>query len=472
MRCEKCGSELFRGALVCRHCRFDNGQRGRSIAAKGGHALAVEGPAARAVTSSAGNAGVRTATREVVARVSASESEGNLIPFPVGTPFGGASQTIQIPPVRTRETEGPLPPSWREQVREKVKASRERKGETSVSPASATPASPAPPATPSTPSTPPPLPQAKETAGSADSRRHNELVESALNRIRRTTADLTASAPAPSAIPAPPPVARPVARQEAPRPVPPIRAEERPASAPAPAPPAASPREALPPTPSVARERSEARQVVTVPPTAPPTRARTTDELVQDARRLAQQTAPPVEAPPQPEPVSQPTARPHVKTEVIPLSALLRSLGMQEDRPASIWIRSMAGGWDLEVLAVAYLPIFASYATVNTVLARETLVVLAALLVVLVFVYQAVTLLLAGRTFGMAMQQVRLAPLTAGETRIYWHQHLRRAAGATLAFCCPPLNLLARALHRRGLSLPDQFSGTIPVEIPRSPRPR
>ncbi|MFZ4629303.1 MAG: RDD family protein, partial [Blastocatellia bacterium] len=329
------------------------------------------------------------------------------------------------------------------------------------------------PSTPSTPSTPP---EGVGVSGSADARPHQELVESALNRIRRTTADLTGAVAAPRATPVPPPVRTPAAREEVPRPTPPIRVEERlpdvatPASLPAA--PAARQREALPPTPSVIRERSEGRQVVTVPPTAPPTRAKTTDELVQDARRLAPPPAPPIEEVPERERVSQPPLRPRVETEIIPLSSLLRSLGMQEERPASFWIRSMAGGWDLEVLAVAYLPIFASYATVNTILARETLVVLAALLVVLVFVYQSVTLLLAGRTFGMAMQQLRLAPLAAGETRIYWHQHLRRAAGATVAFCCPPLNLLARALHRRGLSIPDQFSGTIPVEVSRTPRTR
>jgi hypothetical protein len=459
MRCEKCGKELFRGALVCRHCRFDNGQRGRGVAAKAGHALTVEGPAARSIPSLGTNSATRTATREAVARVSASESEGNLIPFPVGIPYGSGSQTIQIPPVRTRETEGPAPPSWREQVREKVKASRERKVEVAT------------PATPTTPATPP---QAKEVSGTADPRPHNELVESALNRIRRTTADLTASARAPRAMPAPPSVRPPTAREEVTRPVTPSQVEERLSSVAPPASlpdaPAARQQGVLAPTPGVIREKSEGRQVVTVPPTAPPTRAKTTDELVEDARRLAQQAAPPMEAPPEREAMSQPPARPRVETEIVPLSTLLRSLGMQEERPASFWIRSMAGGWDLEVLAVAYLPIFASYATVNTILARETLVVLAALLVVLVFVYQSVTLLLAGRTFGMAMQQLRLAPLATGATRIYWHQHLRRAAGATLAFCCPPLNLLARALHRRGLSIPDQFSGTIPVEIPRSPR--
>lgn len=430
--------------------------------AKGGHALAVEGPAARAVTRAETSAATKTATREV-ARVSASESEGNLIPFPVGIPYGGGSQTIQIPPVRTREPEGSMPSSWREQVREKVKASRERKVEAST---------PAPPAAPSTPAA---SRQAKEITGAGGPRPHNELVESALSRIRRTTADLTASARAPRAMPAPPSVRPPAPREEANRPVPPSQEEERLSSVVPPASlpdaPAARQQGVLAPTPGVIRERSEGRQVVTVPPTAPPTRTKTTDELVQDARRLAQQAAPPMEAPPERE-VSQPPARPRVETEIIPLSTLLRSLGMQEERPASFWIRSMAGGWDLEVLAVAYLPIFASYATVNTILARETLVVLAALLVVLVFVYQSVTLLLAGRTFGMAMQQLRLAPLAAGETRIYWHQHLRRAAGATLAFCCPPLNLLARALHRRGLSIPDQFSGTIPVEIPRSLRTR
>ena len=478
MKCEKCGSELFRGALVCRHCRFDNGQRGRAVAAQGGHTLTVEGPAARSTTTPATTPttapATRPASREVAPRVSASESEGNLIPFPVGTPFGGASQTIQIPPPRNRETEASTALSWREQVREKVKASRERKGET---------------ATIHSPAAPPAPPQAKEPPRSTEPRPRNDLVESALNRIRRTTADLTTPPPAARTVPAPPSgrEAQPGAevRSVSASTVSPSRVEARPPSpvppVSAPEPAAARQREVRPPTPTVPRltdQRSpgnqvgQARQVVTVPPTAPPTRARTTDELVQDARRLAPEAAATIDQPSTRETESRPTARVRVETEIIPLPSILHSLGMQEDRPASFWMRSMAAGWDLEILAVAYLPIFASYATVNTILARETLVVLFILLVALCFVYQSVTLLMAGRTFGMAMQQLRLMPIAEGESRIYWHQHLRRAAGATLAFCCPPLNLLARALDRRGLSIPDQFSGTIPVEIPRSPRTR
>jgi len=39
-----------------------------------------------------------------------------------------------------------------------------------------------------------------------------------------------------------------------------------------------------------------------------------------------------------------------------------------------------------------------------------------------------------------------------------------RAWGATLAFICPPINLIIMKANRRGLSLPDLISGTSPVD--------
>lgn len=163
------------------------------------------------------------------------------------------------------------------------------------------------------------------------------------------------------------------------------------------------------------------------------------------------------------------TARTVVKseskgTQVIEIPSIISHIYELVPAPATLWVRSLAAGCDLEILAMAFLPIFAAYATLNTSLGSEALFILGVLLSALVFVYQAVCLQVADRTFGMALLNLKLINTSDENMPITRQQKMLRAWGATLAFLCPPLNLIIMKANNRGLSLPDLISGTSPIE--------
>lgn len=163
------------------------------------------------------------------------------------------------------------------------------------------------------------------------------------------------------------------------------------------------------------------------------------------------------------------TARTVVKsesngTQVIEIPSIISHIYELVSAPATLWVRTLAAGCDLEILAMAFLPIFAAYATLNTSLGSEALFILGVLLSALVFVYQAVCLQVAERTFGMALLNLKLINTSDENMPITRQQKMLRAWGATLAFLCPPLNLIIMKANSRGLSLPDLISGTSPIE--------
>lgn len=138
---------------------------------------------------------------------------------------------------------------------------------------------------------------------------------------------------------------------------------------------------------------------------------------------------------------------------------------VRQAQAATLWVRTLAGACDFEIIATAYLPMFASYATLDTSLGRESLAIMLLLLTTIVFCYQLLTLTLADRTFGMALLNLQLVNTNAEDQPLTLNQKLLRALGATIAFMCPPLNLVLSLLHKEQRSLPDRLSGTVAVEL-------
>ncbi|MCI0337797.1 MAG: RDD family protein [Acidobacteria bacterium] len=131
---------------------------------------------------------------------------------------------------------------------------------------------------------------------------------------------------------------------------------------------------------------------------------------------------------------------------------------------ATLWVRILAGACDFEIIFMAFLPIFAAYATLNTSPGNEAFLILTMLLAAIIFVYQTISLMIADRTFGMAILKLRLIKTVDESHPISRRRKLLRAWGATIAFLCPPLNFAVIRLNRNRLSLPDLISGTSPVE--------
>jgi uncharacterized RDD family membrane protein YckC len=195
-------------------------------------------------------------------------------------------------------------------------------------------------------------------------------------------------------------------------------------------------------------------------PTASPRQSRSIEPIVPTV--AAEKTVPVAEsAPPVRTTKRLKTQAPPIETTIV---GVPHSAEGQNGGRATFWVRTLAAGCDFEIIAVSFLPIFGAYAVLNTILEQETLVLMLVLLTSLTFVYQAVTLTIAGRTYGMAMLNLRLISLGEDPELITKRQRLMRAWAATIAFLLPPLNLLVRQSNVRRLSLPDLVSNTIPVE--------
>jgi hypothetical protein len=99
----------------------------------------------------------------------------------------------------------------------------------------------------------------------------------------------------------------------------------------------------------------------------------------------------------------------------------------------------------------------------NTAVGPQSALIMLALLSAIVFVYQLVMLAFAGRTFGMALLNLRLVNSDDESLMITRRQKILRAFTATFVFVFFPFHLVTRlSLSRR--SLPDWISGTTVAE--------
>jgi uncharacterized RDD family membrane protein YckC len=157
--------------------------------------------------------------------------------------------------------------------------------------------------------------------------------------------------------------------------------------------------------------------------------------------------------------------RKHIKTQIIEIPHFLSDENAdQASNSPSLWVRTLAGACDFELIATAYLPIFAAYVSLNNSLGKEDSIILFILLAAITFLYQVVSLFIADRTCGMAVLRMRLVKTDDEDQPISRGQKFIRALAATIAFICPPLNLLVMRLNWRRLTLPDLISRTSPIE--------
>ncbi len=420
MKCENCANELAANAIICRLCNHNNARRAVSQwrARRTGE---LEEPPSRQITPRATEPRIKP-RREI---------DANLLRFPASSPTAAAFKTSSV----TLESLEPAP-AWREQVKEKVRMARERRLQDAP---------------------------AMEREAEEAPLEQNPIVESALKRIRR--------APQMLAIPVrgSGPTAQVVLWQD------PAAEEEADMGA--------LPQTSSPIAPRAEdRFRSEVRPQPRPRPAEPPrTPAKITTPVADRPANAGTRTLLPKINPfaparkPEPKPQSKPdtvTLSPRTKTpphragakstetEIIEMSYAANRPRMPAAKPATLWLRTLAGGCDFEVIATAYLPLFGAFATLNTTYGVESLFVMAVLVWACVFSYQLVTLLIAGRTFGMAMLRLQLVNTDDDQLPVTRRQKMLRAWAATIAFCCPPLNLLITKLNYPERSLPDLVSGT------------
>lgn len=487
MNCENCGHALAGGAIICRECKHNNALR------------RVGETRARRVTTEIPDA----PARRVAPFAAPPRAENRTSPAKV-QPIRPLAQTA---PTLVAEDELELRqyPPWRAQLKEKVRQARERRQ-------------------PDEPERAPSLDETQLDANPLVESALKRLQRSdylptgqPLPRIVRRGAQAAALAddefeasPAPEPKPAPKPELKPAPRAQSPTsPLLPRRTDPfnyQPPASPAAERPAINRAESRdtktsalrPATPSVTpmTARAESKLESKSAPraetkTAPQLELKRTEQLAPGAARITLPTADkrPHAAPPNSPAPSVPAAEPiadadatlatpprqPIATQIIGLTPATQSAPEPELPPfvlaptreaqtATVWVRTLAGACDFEVVCASYLPLFASYATLDTSLGSESLAIMLLLLATITFCYQLLTLNIAGRTFGMAMLNLHLLnreDATQPPTR---RQRFVRALGATVAFLCPPLNLLFMHLNRERRSLPDLCSQTTIIE--------
>lgn len=450
MKCENCGNELIGGAIICRVCDHNNARRAVNEwrSRKTGD---LEKP--RQTNPMAEPIIVPRKDRE-------REAEPNLLRFPA-TPMAPPPARASAAPAQEPD-ESAAYPAWRDQVKEKVRQAREKRIQD------------APPAETNNV----PRPGVEHADSNLD---QNPIVESALRRIRYASYSQTATARVARASAQPAAAALPVAEKppvEAPKPAPPARPEKttKPANAGN-----AGTHVAQPRTTKDLAEKPQTRTLTprttsTMPPAEPRTSLPRLSRTIspREADRKTQSGSEPDSRDAGPSYLDQPeietTTRLAVAmangtndsfdTEIIEMPQVVSQWAVPEARPATVWLRTMAGACDFELIASAYLPLFGAYATLNTSLGTEAFFVMLVLLTTLVFIYQLATLLVADRTTGMAMLDLRLVNTDDDEMPVTRRQKMLRAWAATIAFLCPPLNLLITRLNHPNRSLPDLISGT------------
>lgn len=482
MNCENCGQMLSGGTIICRECKHNNALR-----------RVGEKRARRVTTESSETPGRRLASFAAPTRA---ESRTPPAKVQLLRPLTPAAPAL----VAQDELELRQYPPWRAQLKEKVRQARERRqlDEPERAPAAGQP-----------------------------HRETNPLVKSALKRLQRSdqsTAvparprivrrgtpvaalahkDEREAAPAPK--PAPKPELKPVARDSAPiNSLLPPRADHF--SHQQPAPPAAEPA-------PVKRAESNDTKILPLRPATPPDRpipAPAESELeLPPASPVETKAAPRLEPPQAEQTVAAPDPLPSADKEPSDAPPWLSAPSVPADKPdpetalatplrqfipariigpapsaqaapeaklptfilapardvqtATLWARTLAGVCDFEVVCASFLPLFASYATFDNSLGSESLVIIVGLLAIITFCYQMLMLTLAGRTFGMAMLKLQLFNRDAETRPPTRRQHFNRALGATVAFLCPPLNLLVMHLNYERRSLPDLCSQTTIIE--------
>ncbi|MEK7833419.1 MAG: RDD family protein [Acidobacteriota bacterium] len=495
MKCENCSTELVGASIVCRQCNHNNaqGRVGQWRARRNGEqSAAARSSATRSISplASPAIAPKPEIKRLPIEPVSSASQRRPSVPFESKARINQAaipnSSPAQSSAASSDDPNVVQFPAWRSQLKDKVKEVRERR---------TTPAS--------------------EADNQPDEAQldPNPIVESALKRIRWSQ-HIQPTQIQPAQTPVEQAESKPATAQEQKSAMPQItearrdtnpfqRVEPKPESQPLPrathsstnpllarkpvAQPAIRP-ELVPqlapksdpaqPFLSEAEARVEVKPGSGSLPAVP--KIRTTGEIKQPAPSPQRSHSGPLAQPQQRTPsgsLVQPP-RNHVETKVIGLApsvsnlagyAPAGALSPAKPRRATLWGRTLAGACDFEIVAMAYLPVFGSYAVFNTSVGYESVVILLVLLATLIFCYQLLTLTIANRTTGMAFLRLRLVNSSNREKPVTFVQKLLRAFAATAASFCPPLNFLVIQSNPQHRSLPDLISGTSLLERLKSP---
>lgn len=393
MKCESCGNELIGAAIICRACNHNNALHKR---------LAWRRNEPRHNQSTRPRASEPPAEFPTI--VPRKDADVNLLHFP--SALNKRAEASQA--AAESEPQAATYPPWRAALKERVRLIKEKRATKEIV---------AP--------NPSPVQSPRDQVGETKLNQ-NQLVESALNRIRWAAREPE----------------RQSDREKGRRGE---RATEGQRDFSQSLPVLPSPRLPIAPSPR--------RHVPPVPRHSVPSALRSSSPLVRASLQISTS---------KPSVSDQLAGAPdtHVETRISGIAQALEPPNLKAET-APLRARLLAGVCDFEIVLTAFLPIFGAYATVNntSLFSGESRLLMALLLSAVVFIYQIVMLAFAGRTFGMALLKLNMVNADDESLPVTLWRKALRALAATIVFICFPL-YLAAWLSASRRTLPDLISGT------------
>jgi uncharacterized RDD family membrane protein YckC len=137
----------------------------------------------------------------------------------------------------------------------------------------------------------------------------------------------------------------------------------------------------------------------------------------------------------------------------------------------SLTDRTLAGIFDIVIISVACFPLVYLHTIKSLIFDQHEIYTQAGVIVWITFMYQCWTLLVGGRTCGMAWREMKVVDTTNINGCVpLWRIFIRALAG-TIAFLLPPLNLIFIWTSGNQASLSDLASGTMIMRGQGSTKP-
>ncbi len=145
-------------------------------------------------------------------------------------------------------------------------------------------------------------------------------------------------------------------------------------------------------------------------------------------------------------------------------SEVIDSLPLGPPRPASLWDRTLAGSFDLMLIAIATIPLYSIHSVTGLELGRDAAYTVMGIAIWMTFLYQIWTMLVAGRTCGMVWRNLRVVDATTREPDLPQWRIFTRSIFATCSLLGWPVNLLVIWLSGTQTGLPDLVTRTIVLQ--------
>jgi len=137
----------------------------------------------------------------------------------------------------------------------------------------------------------------------------------------------------------------------------------------------------------------------------------------------------------------------------------------------SLTDRTLAGIFDIFILSIACFPLVYLHPIKSLIFDQPEIYTQAGVIVWMTFMYQLWTLLVGGRTCGMAWRQMKVVDTTNVNGRLPLGRIFVRAVAGTISFMLPPLNLVFIWTSGNQASLADLASGTMIMRDQGSTKP-